>query len=233
MTSAGPDLTPFGFTPTESLLYGVLLVGGPGTGYALARSAGLARANAYSALEGLVAKGAARVEEGKPRRYRPEPPATILARIMDHQGAAIEELSAQLQSIAATPSPTLVELSTYRGVLQLMAHEVARAETRVWLIAPPDSFGTLTPPLRRAAANGVELRIGVTGTPPDLSFTRVSRVVTDTVWPGEPLMMEVDRRSALLAARTGETVHGHWGTAPTLLAAATLVLDSLLSEPGG
>jgi sugar-specific transcriptional regulator TrmB len=37
-------------------VYQVLLTGGPGTGYAIARSAGLARANAYSALEGLVAK---------------------------------------------------------------------------------------------------------------------------------------------------------------------------------
>src|SRR4029077_694037 len=53
------DLTPFGFTPTESLIYEVLLTGGPGTGYTIARAAGLARANAYSALEGLVAKGAA------------------------------------------------------------------------------------------------------------------------------------------------------------------------------
>ncbi len=54
-----PDLTRFGFTPTEGLVYQVLLTGGPGTGYAIARAAGLARANAYSALEGLVAKGAA------------------------------------------------------------------------------------------------------------------------------------------------------------------------------
>jgi len=51
------DLTTFGFTPTESLIYEVLLRGGPGTGYAVARAAGLARANAYGALEGLVQKG--------------------------------------------------------------------------------------------------------------------------------------------------------------------------------
>ncbi|MCH8838950.1 MAG: hypothetical protein IIA60_14340 [Candidatus Marinimicrobia bacterium] len=53
------DLTPFGFTPTESQVYQVLLEHGPGTGYAIARAANLARANAYSALAGLVAKGAA------------------------------------------------------------------------------------------------------------------------------------------------------------------------------
>ena len=66
------NLIPFGFTPTESLVYQVLLTTGPGTGYAIARAAGLARANAYSALEGLVAKGAARAEGTRPKRYRPE-----------------------------------------------------------------------------------------------------------------------------------------------------------------
>ena len=80
------DLTHFGFTPTESLVYQALLTNGPGTGYALARAAGLARANAYSALEGLVTKGAARVDGGRPKQYRPEPPASLMARITNSVG---------------------------------------------------------------------------------------------------------------------------------------------------
>src|SRR5688500_8684561 len=94
------DLTRFGFTPTESLVYEVLLTGGPGTGYAIARAAGLARANAYGALEGLVAKGAARVELGRPRRYRPEAPAGLIARISNNHGLALERLSSELDQIA-------------------------------------------------------------------------------------------------------------------------------------
>src|ERR687891_554380 len=54
------DLTPFGFTPTESLVYTALLRLGPSTGYAVARRARVARANAYAALEGLVEEGLAR-----------------------------------------------------------------------------------------------------------------------------------------------------------------------------
>src|SRR5574342_1108849 len=94
------DLTPFGFTPTESLVYEVLVTGGPGTGYAIARSAGLARANAYSALEGLVAKGAARVEAGRPKRYRPEAPAAVIGRIATIHGLALERLGADLEAIS-------------------------------------------------------------------------------------------------------------------------------------
>src|ERR687892_415108 len=104
------DLTPFGFTPTESLVYEVLLAGGPGTGYAIARSAGLARANAYSALEGLVTKGAARVDGGRPKRYRPETPAALIARISNDHGQALEQLSRELDAPPVPQTDTLVEV---------------------------------------------------------------------------------------------------------------------------
>jgi len=48
------DLTPFRFTPTESVVYSALLRLGPSTGYGIGRATRLARANAYAALEGLV-----------------------------------------------------------------------------------------------------------------------------------------------------------------------------------
>src|SRR5687768_3926526 len=111
------DLTHFGFTPTESLVYQVLLTGGPGTGYAIARAAGLARANAYSALEGLVSKGAARVDVGRPRRYRPEAPAALIARISNDHGQALEQLSRELDAVSVPQTETLVELLSTRSLL--------------------------------------------------------------------------------------------------------------------
>src|SRR5438128_78645 len=67
-----PDLTPFGFTATESRVYATLLQLGPATGYAVARAARLARANASGALDGLVTRrGGSRLRS----RARPgEPP---------------------------------------------------------------------------------------------------------------------------------------------------------------
>src|SRR5919107_5054906 len=113
------DLTSFGFTPTEGLVYEVLLKHGPGTGYAIARTAGLARANAYSALEGLVAKGAARADGGRPKRYRPEPASALIARISNDYGQALERLSSALDEISVPGTPTIVEIESGRAALQL------------------------------------------------------------------------------------------------------------------
>jgi len=223
------DLTPFGFTPTESLVYEVLLTGGPGTGYAIARTAGLARANAYAALEGLVGKGAARAEDGRPKRFRPEPPTALLARIMDGHGAALDTLSATLEQVSVPASPTLVAVTNARGALQLISHEAARAKESIHLLAPADAYPVLTPALRRAAGAGVALDLLSVG-PVSLPFAEVRLVEAGGDWPGQPVLMAVDGRSALLASRDGDQVEGHWGTAPTLVAAALLAMRAVSSK---
>jgi sugar-specific transcriptional regulator TrmB len=219
------DLTRFGFTPTEGLVYQVLLTGGPGTGYAIARAAGLARANAYSALEGLVAKGAARVDGGRPKRYRPESPAALIARISNDHGQALERLSRELDAVSVPETETLVELMSSRALLQLMTHDVARASRSVGLLAPADAYPLLAPALRRPYAAGVPLRLSATG-PVELGFSTVDLVPPDAhPWPGMPVILVVDDRSAILASRNGSDVRGHWSTAPTFVAGARLALE--------
>jgi sugar-specific transcriptional regulator TrmB len=220
-----PDLTRFGFTPTEGLVYQVLLTGGPGTGYAIARAAGLARANAYSALEGLVAKGAARVDGGRPKRYRPESPAALIARISNDHGQALERLSRELDAVSVPETETLVELMSSRALLQLMTHDLARASRSVALLAPADAYPLLAPALRRPYAAGVPLHLSAVG-PVELGFSTVDLVAPDAhPWPGMPVILVVDDRSAILASRNGSEVRGHWSTAPTFVAGALLALE--------
>jgi sugar-specific transcriptional regulator TrmB len=225
------DLTHFGFTPTESLVYEVLLTSGPGTGYAIARSAGLARANAYSALEGLVAKGAARVEGGRPRQYRPEAPAGLIARIAHNHGLALDRLSTDLETIAVPSTPTVVEIESGRAVLQLITHDVARASRSVGLLAPPDAFPLLAPALRRPVSASLPVSLWSTG-PVDLGFASVELVSGDHGWPGMPIIAVVDDRSAILGFRQGNEVRGHWSTAPAFVAAARLALEQF-GAPNG
>jgi HTH-type transcriptional regulator, sugar sensing transcriptional regulator len=218
------NLTHFGFTPTESLVYEVLLTGGPGTGYAIARSAGLARANAYSALEGLVSKGAARVDSGRPKRYRPETPAALIARISTDHGLALDRLSSDLETATVPATPTLVEIESGRAILQLITHDVARATASVALLVPADAYPLLAPALRRPYSAGLPLVLCATA-PVDLGFAEVEVIRSELGWPGMPIISIVDDRSAIMAARTSNDVRGHWSTAAPFVAGARLALE--------
>lgn len=230
MPDARLDLTAFGFTPTEGLIYEVLLVEGPGTGYTVARAAGLARANVYAALEGLVQKGAARMEEGRPRRFRPEPPSTLLARLADRQGEALDRLGSQLAELTVPDTPTLVELASARGAVQLMGHEIARAERSVELLAPADGCVALAPHLRRAQGAGVTLAIASIGPAP--LGTLPMDVIARPEWPGDPVLLVVDDRAALIGGRDGERFSGHFGSGRAFVAAARRTMASLREEGG-
>src|SRR5216117_1949180 len=91
------DLTPFGFTATESLAYAALLRLGPSTGYAVAHATRVARANTYGALEGLVTRTAALRLPGRPARYRATDPAALIAQLAAEQGEALDRLSRSLR----------------------------------------------------------------------------------------------------------------------------------------
>src|SRR5688572_9668264 len=127
------DLTPFGFTPTESLVYATLLRLGPSTGYAVARGARLARANAYSALEGLVTRGAATrtPPPQRPARYRPADPHALIAQLATRQGEALDRLGRELRGLSRPGEPVTKEVSGARAVANLVMQLVARAERRV------------------------------------------------------------------------------------------------------
>ena len=220
----GIDLTPFGFTPTESRVYQVLLEGGPGTGYSIAQAAGLARANTYSALEGLVSKGAALVEGDRPKRFRPESPNALMARITNRHGHELERLNEALSKFGTPDTPTLVDIDSPRGALQIITHELARAKSSVALLLPADAFPILSPTLRRAVAANLSTRLISTG-PVQLGFAEV-RQVDAQGWPGEPLVAVIDGRSAVIGSRNGPQVRGHWSTSPSFVAAAQRTLDS-------
>jgi sugar-specific transcriptional regulator TrmB len=218
------DLTPFGFTPTESRVYQVLLEGGPGTGYSIAQAAGLARANTYSALEGLVSKGAALVEGDRPKRFRPESPSALMARITNRHSHELELLNETLSKFGSPDTPTLVEIDSPRGALQIITHELARAKSSVSLLLPADAFPILSPTLRRAIAANLSTRFLSTGQV-QLGFAEVHQVDAHG-WPGEPLVAVIDNRSAVIGSRNGPAVQGHWSTSASFVAAARRTLDS-------
>src|SRR5256885_16946816 len=99
------DLTPFGFTATESQAYAALLRLGPSTGYAIAHATRVARANTYGALEGLVRRTAALRLARRPARYRATDPTALIAQPAAQQGAALDRLTRALRDGTGPSSP--------------------------------------------------------------------------------------------------------------------------------
>ncbi|HYL80450.1 MAG TPA: helix-turn-helix domain-containing protein, partial [Candidatus Acidoferrum sp.] len=145
------DLTPFGFTPTESLVYASLLRLGPSTGYAVARACRLARANAYAALEGLVSRGAASSTGGRPAQYRPADPSGLVARVAASQGQALDRLSRALEGAAGSAEPTIHTAEGLRGSVNALQQLVARAERSVRGTVAAELWRPSLPAWRRAA----------------------------------------------------------------------------------
>src|SRR5256886_16842960 len=122
------DLTPFGFTATESLAYAALLRLGPSTGYAVAHAARVARANTYGALEGLVGRTAALRLPGRPARYRATDPAALIAQLAAQQGEALDRLSRCLRDAAGPSEPETRTVTGGRAVANLIMQ--VRSEER-------------------------------------------------------------------------------------------------------
>jgi hypothetical protein len=64
--------------------------------------------------------------------------------------------------------------------------------------------------------------------PAQLGFAPITAIAETGAWPGTPLICVTDERTALIAARHGADVSGHWSTAPTFVAAARLAVEGLV-----
>lgn len=213
------DLTPFGFTPTESLVYATLLRLGPTTGYAVARASRLARANAYGALEGLVTRGAAtRVPPpGRPARYRPADPQALLAHLAMLQGEALDRLARALRDTSHPGDPVTKELGGARAVANLILQLVARAERRVRGVLAAELWRPTLPAWRHAARTGgatIELRIA--GDVPD----GAEGLVQGSVPADEPTIIVIDEAQVVVTAGAGDAIAGVWSSHPLIVTLA-------------
>jgi sugar-specific transcriptional regulator TrmB len=219
------DLTPFGFTPTESLTYATLLRLGPSTGYAVARGARLARANAYSALEGLVTRGAAARAPGRPARYRPIDPQSLIAQLATLQGEALDRLSRDLKNSSRPGEPVTREVGGARAVANLIMQLVARAERRVDGIMAAELWRPTLPAWRRAGERAqVDLRIGGGGELPVDAPAWVRAAPADAP---QATILIVDDTQLLVTAGEGDQVAGLWSSHPLLAMLAARALKSL------
>jgi len=209
MTSV--DLTPFGFTPTESLVYASLLRLGPATGYAVARACRLARANVYAALEGLVARGAASRAGGRPTQYRAADPSGLVAQVAAAQGQALDRLSRALEGTGGGSEPTIHTAEGFRATVNALQQLVARAERHVSGTVSAELWRPALPAWRRAAGRAaLDVRISGTAEDPE----GLSR---GTVADGAPVILLVDEARIFSASGAGDLLRSLWSAHPLLV----------------
>jgi sugar-specific transcriptional regulator TrmB len=216
------DLTPFGFTPTESLVYATLLRLGPSTGYAVARGARLARANAYGALEGLVSRGAATrtPPPERPARYRPIDPQALLALLATRQGEALDRLGREVRGLSRPGDPVTREVAGSRAVANLVTQLVARAERSVEGVMALELWRPTLPAWRRAAERATLTVRARGGLPPDAPGW-LEPAASDA--PDATVLL-VDDTQLVMTSGDGEAVAGLWTSHPLILLLARRAL---------
>jgi len=226
------DLTPFGFTPTESLAYSALLDLGPSTAYAIAKSVGIARANGYQALDGLVTKGAAQQLDQTPRRYRAVQPTALLASVTERAGRQLDRLEHQISSHdpGTGSGAPVMPVEGLRALREVTTRTVVRSAGPVVCLAPADFLATIAPGLRARDAAGAQTRLWSLGAAPD-----GGPVVTGSIDPHtlpddlavDPTLILVSATAAGICARAAEPAVGYWTNAAILITAIRAALRGL------
>lgn len=225
------DLTPFGFTPTESLAYTALVEHGPLGGYALAKVLSIARANAYQALDGLVAKRLAVATGGRPQRYRPIEPRAALALISERAARQLDRLEEQLSDRGNGGGPAVLSLSGRRALHELALRTAARSRGEVRCLAPREFLEALAPVWHKRAADGSATRLWAVGEGHrPLPFEVAGWVGHDQVarhFDGPAVILLADD-AAIVARLDPAAASGYWTTHPALVGLARAALGIIV-----
>lgn len=199
-------LVQLGLTQSEARVYLALLQQPEATGYELARSAGLQRANTYGALGSLCEKGFAnRSGSDTPARHVAVPPAEALGMVKRQTERRVDGLVADLASLAEPrTSTTFHTLQGREAIVQRAAALVDAAQQRVALCCWAEDLDWLGEPLRAASRSGCRVVVNVFGDS-DLDVGEVFRHEDpDRTVGGHLLLLATDHRTALVATVDGE-----------------------------
>jgi len=224
------DLTPFGFTPTESTAYSALLAAGPSSGYALARALGIARANAYQALHGLVGKGAAVIADQEPLLFRSVQPAALLAQIAREQEHKLDVLERAVSSAHPVGAPARSEFTGQRELFAIALRTLTRDPGVVTCLASLALLSTLLPIWRKRAADGAATNLWVIGQVPEVFPIELNGSVAESVVVdlfGHSATIITAANCVSLAILEGDTLRGIWASDPIIMGAARAAVAAL------
>ena len=156
-------LTYFNLTRQEATLYLTLLAEGRLTGYEATKLTGISRSNTYTALAGLVEKGAAYVLEDKATRYTPVP----LDEFCENRVRRLQELKEELLRELPSTSQSVDGYITIKGATEIinkLKNTIVKAKARIYVSATDSAIEALRGELTEAVGRGLKVVI-ITGRP--------------------------------------------------------------------
>src|SRR3989442_12092849 len=203
------DLTPFGFTSTESQAYAALLRLGPSTGYSVPHTPRMPGPKPYGPRGGLVSRTAALRLAGRPARYRATAPAALIAQLAGRQGEALDHLSRSLRDAAGPFEPETRSVTGGRAVANLIMQVVARTARRAEGVLSAELLRPTLPAWRRAKERAA-LELRVSGDAPAEAGPIPSRTVSGDF----PTVLLIDDVQAVVVAGGGARAAGGGGAPP-------------------
>lgn len=146
----------FGLTKQEAKIYWALFSQGGLTGYEAAKYTGASRSSIYTALAGLVEKGAAYLSEGAATRYAPVP-------LEEFCGDRIDELkNCETELARRMPGPKkdsggYFTILGEKQILQKMRNMIQNARERVYASMSAPLAEQILPQLSDAAGRGLKV----------------------------------------------------------------------------
>ena len=192
-------------------MYRALLELGPSTGYALAHTAGYARANAYAALEGLLRRGAAQRGSGRPARYRAADPQSLLAQLAGEQGERLERLARAVAGLHRPVEPVTRVVDGVRAIGNVIQQLVARAAQGVEGVVAAELWAPTLPAWRHAARHA-KVQVRISGDAADTEGLAAGHIAA-----GAPTTLVVDGQFTLAATGSGAAMTAMWSGHPLIV----------------
>lgn len=150
-------LTKFNLTKQEATIYVLLLKEGRLTGYEAAKQTGISRSNTYTALAGLVDKGAAYVlEEGKVTRYTPVDPEEFCNNKLARMEAVKKEILNQLPALKSD-AEGYITIKGGAEIISKLQNTVRQATARIYVSANARVLELLRSVLEQAVERGLKV----------------------------------------------------------------------------
>ena len=146
----------YGLTRQEAALYLLLCSEDRLTGYEAAKLTGISRSNTYTALAGLVEKGAACTEEDTAVHYCPVP----VEEFCGNRIRRMQEYRALL--VQAVPRPReqaegYITITGRENILDKMKNMIDGAKERIYIAVSPYTLDILLPQVKAAVARGLKV----------------------------------------------------------------------------